>query len=33
MAATVPSLANAVAKLTGKRIRTLPLTGKAIQEA
>jgi len=33
MAATVPSLANAVAKLTGKRIRTLPLTGKMIQEA
>jgi isoquinoline 1-oxidoreductase beta subunit len=33
MAATVPSLANAVANLTGKRIRTLPLTGKTIQEA
>ena len=32
-AAIVPALANAVAKLTGKRIRQLPLTGKAIQEA
>jgi isoquinoline 1-oxidoreductase beta subunit len=32
-AAVVPALANAVAKLTGKRIRQLPLTGKAIQEA
>jgi CO/xanthine dehydrogenase Mo-binding subunit len=26
-------LANAVAKLTGKRVRNLPITGKAIQEA
>ena len=33
MAATVPSLANAVAKLTGKRVRTLPITGKAIKQA
>jgi len=32
-AAIVPALANAVAKLTGKRIRQLPLTGKAIQGA
>lgn len=32
-AAIVPALANAVAKLTGKRIRQLPITGKAIQEA
>ena len=32
-AAIVPALANAVAKLTGKRIRKLPMTGKAIQEA
>jgi len=32
-AAIVPALANAVAKLTGKRIRQLPLTGKVIQEA
>jgi isoquinoline 1-oxidoreductase beta subunit len=32
-AAIVPALANAVAKLTGKRVRQLPLTGKAIQEA
>jgi isoquinoline 1-oxidoreductase beta subunit len=33
MAAIVPSLANAVANLTGKRVRTLPITGKAIQQA
>jgi len=32
-AAIVPALANAVAKLTGKRVRTLPITGKAIQQA
>lgn len=32
-AAIVPALANAVAKLTGKRVRQLPITGKAIQEA
>jgi len=32
-AAIVPALANAVAKLTGKRVRQLPMTGKAIQEA
>jgi isoquinoline 1-oxidoreductase beta subunit len=32
-AAIIPALANAVAKLTGKRIRTLPITGKAIQQA
>jgi isoquinoline 1-oxidoreductase beta subunit len=32
-AAIIPALANAVANLTGKRIRTLPLTGKTIQEA
>jgi len=29
----MPALANAVAKLTGKRVRNLPITGKAIQEA
>ena len=29
----VPALANAVANLTGKRVRQLPITGKAIQEA
>ena len=32
-ATIVPALANAVAKLTGKRVRNLPITGKAIQEA
>jgi isoquinoline 1-oxidoreductase beta subunit len=32
-AAIVPALANAVAKLTGKRVRTLPITGKSIQQA
>ncbi len=32
-AAIVPALANGVAKLTGKRLRQLPITGKAIQEA
>jgi isoquinoline 1-oxidoreductase beta subunit len=32
-AAIIPALANAVAKLTGKRVRTLPITGKAIQQA
>ena len=32
-AAIIPALANAVAKLTVKRVRTLPITGKAIQQA
>jgi len=32
-AAIVPALANAVAKLTGKRVRTLPITGKATQRS
>ena len=32
-AAIIPALANAVAKLTGKRVRSLPITGNAIQQA
>ncbi|MFM7698946.1 MAG: molybdopterin cofactor-binding domain-containing protein [Limnohabitans sp.] len=32
-AAIIPALANAVAKLTGKRVRSLPITGSAIQQA
>ena len=32
-ATIVPALANAVANLTGKRVRNLPITGKAIQQA
>jgi isoquinoline 1-oxidoreductase beta subunit len=33
VAVTVPAIANAVAKLTGKRLRSLPLTADAIKTA